>query len=1028
MHRGKLAARLCRSAAIGAILAATSPALAQSADQPAGSPQAVDTVQPTATEDTPDETNRVTVTGTRLPNQFSSAAPMDVFTADEAASQGIGDVASLLRSSTVAAGSPQITAVSSTAFVQDGGVGVESLSLRGLGANRTLVLLDGRRAGPAGTRGSVGAFDFNVIPLSAIERVEILKEGASSIYGSDAIAGVINIITKKDDGLNFDAFYSMPEQGGGDEMRFNASWGETIGNLHFRITGDYFKQQKLARGDRDFFDCAQPYAFNADGSRADDVDPRTDKIVCSGDNVWGHVWFYDYDQPGAITRPWQARPQLIQFNRGNDLQNYLPGLAPSSSFTIPANWFPVGYGEIVRPGGTPDAFYGPSAAVSDALIDYHHPFQDNVSLSPQVERMTIFANGEYDVNDTLKLYGEVLLNRRTTTVQGYRQFWTYQYVYDYGGGDYIGDPLAISQGWLGQNIGFSPLSITDHNDQTVQVDYVRAVGGASGDLPNLDGWQWNASVQFSRSNGIYKDDIIWNDAITDQEGRTELCAGTTTRYRSAPCVDINWYNPDMLSGQFTDEERAFLFGTAKGRTIYEQASLEAYASGNLFDLPAGPVAAVIGALYQKDKINDTPSLVVQDGEAWGDSQAGITKGDDATTAVYGELGIPVLSDLPFAKEISVTLSGRYNDVDSYGAESTYKVGLNWALTDEFRIRASQGTSFRSPALFELFLANETSFARQSDFDPCVNWQANLISGGITQRVADNCAADGVPGTYNGSGSSATVSSSGGIGRLNAETSESRSVGVIWSPDFADLQVSLDYFDIEVDNEVTKLGAVNILQGCYDSLAFATEPLCGLFDRSPAGETTEFNVVAVTDNFINIATQRNRGLDLDALYRQPLPWGDLTLHVQVSRTLDDEIVLLPTSPAQDFNGQEGDPKWIGNFDATLDIAPFSFFWGVHYVGATSNFDHYGDQPQTYHGLPVRYVLSTDEVFYHNISVSVEPDEGLTVRLGVSNLFDTEPPFVTGALSGEYSTVGNVPVTGGQYDFFGRTIFLNASKSF
>lgn len=1027
MQRGSLAARLGRSAAIGALLAAFSSALAQTADQPPGqTPPAVDTVLPA--EEAADENDRVIVTGSRLPNQFSSASPMDVFTSDQADARGIGDIASLLRSSTVAAGSPQITAVSSTAFVQDGGVGAESLSLRGLGANRTLVLLDGRRAGPAGTRGSVGSFDFNVIPLSAVERVEILKEGASSVYGSDAIAGVINIITKKDDGLNFDGFYSLPEQGGGEEMRFNASWGETIGNLHFRITGDYFKQKKLARGDRDFFDCAQPYAFNANGSRADDVDPRTGKIQCSGDAVWGHVWFYDYDQPGAVSRPWQVRPQLIQFNRNNDLQNYLPGFDPSSSFSIPAGWFPVGYGEIVAPGGTPDAFYGPSAAVSDRLIDYHHPFQDNVSLSPEVERMTIFANGDYDVNDGLKLYGEVLLNRRTTTVQSYRQFFTYQYVYDNGDGSFSGDPLAISQGWTGPNVGFSPLSITDHNDSTIQVDYVRAVAGAQGDLPIMTGWEWNASVQFSRSNGTYKDDIIWEDAVTDQEFRSALCAGTLTRYRGAPCVDINWYSPDFLAGQFTAEERAFLFGTVKGRTTYEQTAVEAYASGELFDLPAGSVSAVIGALYQEDSLNDTPSQVIQDGEAWGDSTAGITKGEDTSTAVYGELGIPILADAPFAKSLNVNLSGRYNDVDSYGSQSTYKIGLNWTVTDEFRFRASTGTSFRSPALFELFLANETGFLRQTDIDPCVNWQAGLIAGGTTQRVADNCAADGIPGNYNGAGATATISSSGGFGRLDAETSDSKSFGVIWSPNFADLQISLDYFDIQVDNEVTKLNSVNILQGCYDSLNFATEPLCALFDRSPAGETDQFNVLTVTDNFLNIATQKNRGIDLDALYRQPLPWGDLTLHAQVSHQLNDEITLLATSPTLDFNGQEGDPKWVGNFDATLDMAPFSFFWGVRYVGETSNEGHFGAQPQTYHGLPVRYVLSTDSILYHNVSVSVEPDEGLTVRLGISNLFDTKPPEVTGALSGEFNTVGNIPVAGGSYDFFGRTVFLNVSKSF
>ena len=200
MRQGSLSGRLSRSVALGVLATVVSfPAFAQEGTTPA----TVETTQP-AEPPVEEDADRVIVTGSRLTSNFSSAAPMDIIVADDAAAEGISDIASLLRSTTVAAGSSQITAVTSTAFVENGGVGAETISLRGLGANRTLVLLDGRRAGPAGTRGSVGAFDFNVLPLSAVERVEILKDGASSIYGSDAVAGVINVITKKGDGLEFD--------------------------------------------------------------------------------------------------------------------------------------------------------------------------------------------------------------------------------------------------------------------------------------------------------------------------------------------------------------------------------------------------------------------------------------------------------------------------------------------------------------------------------------------------------------------------------------------------------------------------------------------------------------------------------------------------------------------------------------------------------------------------------------------------------------------------------------------------------
>ena len=1024
MRQGSLSGRLSRSVALGVLATVVSfPAFAQEGTTPA----TVETTQP-AEPPVEEDTDRVIVTGSRLTSNFSSAAPMDIIVADDAAAEGISDIASLLRSTTVAAGSSQITAVTSTAFVENGGVGAETISLRGLGANRTLVLLDGRRAGPAGTRGSVGAFDFNVLPLSAVERVEILKDGASSIYGSDAVAGVINVITKKGDGLEFDIFSSMPAAGGGEEFRVNGSWGETWGgNLHTRLTVDYFNQKELSRGQRDFFSCGQPYVFRADGSRADLIDPRTGTPTCSSDLLWGHIWFYDYTQPGAISRPWQARPQLIQYNYGNNLQNYLPVGGPNSSgWTIPTGWFPVGYGELNRPGATPDPFYQPSARVSEALLNYHHPYVDETSLSPEIERMTVMGSAEFDLNDSTQMYAEALLNRRMTKVNGYRQYWAYHVVYDYGGGSYYGNPNAYNEGWRGPAIGLSPTAITNHADDTTTVDYMRFVGGLRGDMPVLNGWQYDVALQFSRSDGDYKEDFIRDDAISDQNFADGFCAGTLTSYRNIPCVDVNWYTPAFQAGVPTAAEQAFLFGTGVGNTVYEQFSAEAYITGDLFALPAGNVGAVLGVLYQEDSIDDTPSQVTQDGAAWGSSQAGRTVGEDTTSAIYGELGLPLLRNMPMFEDLNLTLSGRYTDVDSYGAESTYKAGLNWQVTPEFRFRASQGTSFRSPALFELFLAGETSFLGQRAIDPCVNWAANLASNAISQRIADNCAADGIPGAHNGSGSSALISSSGGFGALDAETSTSRNIGFIWTPTFADLQVSIDYFDIEVENEVTKLGASNILFGCYDSLNFASEPLCNLFNRNPAGGSTEYLITDVTDNFLNISTQQNRGIDFDALYRTDTPIGDLTLQLQASKQLEDEIQLLQTSAPEDNNGLAGDPEWVANFNASLTIGDFDFFYGLRYVGETSNVERYGSAAQTYQFENVRYVLSTPEVVYHNISVGIEPDEGLLVRLGVSNLLDEAPPLVT-ALSGEFSTVGNVPLYS-QYDFFGRTVFLNITKQF
>ena len=280
-----------------------------------------------------EEIEEIVTTGSRIrKDTFSSAAPMDVVLTEAAAVRGI-DVATMLQTTTVAAGSPQVTAASSAIFVENGGLGTSTISMRGLGANRTLVLLNGRRAGPSGVQGSVSAFDLNAIPLSAVERVEVLKDGASSIYGSDAVAGVINIITKKTEGFGFEAFVSQPTESGGEQTRINGSWGKAFDRGYFRATADYNKTQILQRQDRDFFDCEEEYIFDLEtGERADLIDPRTGTYHCN-DLPWGHVWVYDYAESFADGTTNVGPPSyLLQYDFDGQLSgNGLSPLAPASA-------------------------------------------------------------------------------------------------------------------------------------------------------------------------------------------------------------------------------------------------------------------------------------------------------------------------------------------------------------------------------------------------------------------------------------------------------------------------------------------------------------------------------------------------------------------------------------------------------------------------------------------------------------------------------------------------------------------------
>lgn len=950
-------------------------------------------------EDEARQVEEIVVTGSRIRRDvFTSSEPMDVVLTERAVVQGFGDIGGLLQSTTVAAGSPQVTAATSTAFVQNGGIGSATLSLRGLGANRTLTLLNGRRAGPAGTRGGVSSFDLNVLPLAAIERVEVLKDGASSIYGSDAVAGVVNIITKKQDGATFDAYTSQTDLNGGEEYRMSATFGKSFSRSNFRVVADYYKHEELAKGDRDYFRCGEQYIFDVDtGARRDVIDPRTGRPHCT-DLLWGHVWLYDYQGPGG-----NVPGSLAQYDYDGDLGQYIPGYAVDPNnpdyLVTPPGWFPVNYDRA-----------------SSGVANADHPFQDASSLVPQIERMTFYAEGEFELTENISVYSEALLNRRKTTANGYRQYWTYIYNENF----FAGSPL--SAGWTGAQ-WLSPTPITNHSGDFVEVDYQRFVVGLRGNLTFTDSWSWDLSYQNSSSDGDYTGDQIFNDSIADNWFNTGSCVGTVTSVRGVPCVDVPWLDPELLRGNVSPEVRDFLFGRETGNTEYKQWTVEGFVTGDLFQLPAGPLSVAVGAHYQFDEINDVPGEITLAGNAWGASSAGITKGDDHTVAYFGEVIVPLVSDVPGIQNLSLTASTRYTDVDSYGDDTTYKVGLNWQIVDSVRFRASQGTSFRSPALFELYLADQTSFAAQRSVDPCINWQQGLDGGTTSQRVANNCAADGIAPDFGGGTVSATIITGGGLGLLEAETSESRTAGIIWTPAFADFSMSVDYFDIEVKDEVDQLGAGQIVNGCYNSDFFPTDPLCSLWER----RDFDGGIDNIRDSFINIATQRNRGWDVSAMYRTDVRGGSLTLETQHTYQVQDKKALFEDT-VEDNNGELGHPKWVGRLNAIYDIEKWSFFWGASIIGIADNYESFGGTTSTYRGETVRVVLDADDVIYHAFSVTREfPDYGLQAILGVANAFDKSPPQLTTLNLGEVSTEGRSAFYS-QYDWLGRRFFLNLSKNF
>ncbi|WP_447762460.1 TonB-dependent receptor domain-containing protein [Sphingopyxis panaciterrae] len=1004
----------------------------------------------------------IVVTGSRIrKSEFNSPDPIQVINPDIGQKQGQNQLVDLLQSSPIAQGSIQITSSISNGFVTNGGADAQTVSLRGLGAERTLVLLNGRRAGPAGVRGAVSSFDLNVLPLSVVRQVEVLKTGASSIYGSDAVAGVVNILTKDNaDGFQLGGFTSIPQHGGGETYDINLTYGKRFERGHILATVDYFQQQNLRRRDRKFLGCQEEYLTFQDGGRADIVDFRTGKPACNG--TIGNLILTNNDFTGPGFSQGLLAPngqQLFIGQYGANLSQVGVSYNDFANLGVyaPADFFGLN-------------FDGPSTGA----LNQYEPLEQNSDVFSKVSRITGYLDASYELTDNIEVYTELLFNNRKSRNNGFQQLNVTQFTGNSpalvdafcapapnGPGNSLqgdncrptdlGDPFNSE---FGGNFLLRPLILTK-SDFSTDVDYYRGVLGFRGDFGGfLQGWNWDIYGQYSRSDADYTQDVIFQDSLDSQSFRTRSCAGLTTRINGLPCIDIDFTDPRVLRGDFTPEERAFLFGKETGNTLFTQKSVEATFSGNLITLPAGEVGLAFGAQIRRDAINDTPGEFTLAGNAALRTSSGITAGHTVNKEVFGEIQIPLIYNTPFIQRLTLSGAGRYTDVtatrrdgvkDSF-SDVTWKAGLDWEVNDWLRFRGTWGTSFRAPALFELFLENQTGFLARQDIDICIDIADKLEQGTINQRIFDNCVAAGVPTDFQGDTGSATIVSGGGIGQLKPETSTAKTVSLILTPDLSGVlwgglrtSLAIDYFDIKISDEISTVGATNIINRCYNSEFGLDDPICDLITRSTSG-TDVNNITQVLDTYVNINKQRNKGIDVTLRLDQDLGnLGSLTFGAQMTWQIKDTIELFDGFVADD-NGEAGDPKWVGDFNLSWNKGPWTIFYGLDVTGGTSNEQDLLDTQVDAEGNPALcrtsifrpgglYCQDTrlSPTFYHSVSVTREVADKFAITLGVANLFDTAPPRASTVQAG-ITAIGQAPAFGSQYDYLGRRVFLNVRSNF
>ena len=963
-----------------------------------------------------DVEDEVVVTGSRIRRDtFDSVSPVQLITRDEVTIAGFTSATEALQGTAVTTGAAQINNAFG-GFVTDGGPGANTLSLRGLGAGRTLVLINGRRVAPSGTRGAVGSTDLNVLPNAIIDHIEVLKDGASSVYGSDAIAGVVNVVTRSRlDGVTFEAQFNDPVDGGGEQGRVSIVGGTSGERWSLSGSLEFYDRNEITLGQRDWTLCNTDRLTNpATGQSIDFIDPLTGASKC-----------YPITGTGSngVTINTIGTQNVTAANAAT-LGLSGPGVgAAGSSGTTFNRWRPnagVTTGVV--------GFEGVGGGSNNLNVrDTFEPRILNRSLISPATHTTAFVEGTYQLEGlgNGELYFELLGTRRESEQTGYRQL-----ALDYRRFSPL-IPANLSFSNFGPDQGTSGGSAVGvrvfmgfGNDQSEQlVDYYKPMAGLTGEIGSE--WRYDLNFTASRSEAKYVQQSFLidklrfaGDVVTPPPGtapsllRNGLTCAINITDPSERCVPYPALDASVIAGNLPRDFRDYIWREVTGNTEYDEDILAATFDGPLAMLPAGQVQGVFGIEHRRARIDDTPDANSIATNLYNLTSATTTRGKDNVSEIFSEIEVPLLSDVPGAADLRLNGSLRYTDYDSYGSDDTHKIGLMWSPIEWVSLRYTRGTSFRAPALFEQFQGPTSGFLSQAG-DPCNSYGVNPNP----VRVA-NCASE-LPSnpTFIATSGIRVFSEGGAAAGLAAETSDNTTYGLIFQPPLGDrgeLSIAIDYFDIQINNGVDQAGGGNILTRCYDDPQFrAGGAFCRLVTRNA---TTA--ALTVSNAHTNIATQLAEGIDYTFRYEREVGRGTFLLNVQATHYQTQANKLFADEPLDHLNGTVNNPENIAAVDFTYTFGNWRVRYGVDWIDdmdstaflelnpATSIFDFaVGDYQEHY--ASVRYT-----------------NEDWQWTFGVRNLFDEEPPTIS---QGFYSRIGNSPIYSG-YDFFGREAFLQFAKEF
>lgn len=1012
----------------------------------------------------------IVVTGSRIkrPN-LDSGVPITTIGGEELFETGQISIAETLNEL------PQLRSTlgqQQSAGVGLGNAGLNLLDLRGLGTQRTLVVVNGRRHVGGDIQLNATSPDINTIPTSLVERVDVVTGGNSAIYGSDAIAGVVNFVLRREfEGLETRGQGSISEYG--DASAYFGS--VTAGKNFAEGRGNIAASVEYGRQDR-YFGAGRPFIRSQDGFVVVDTDPAGSPNGSDGNP--DNQFFRD------LRSTTSANTGLVVFNFQNPTATANGGTdAQGGFFTSPF---------IFQPDGTLVPVTGQRVGIGpngNFVGGNGESFRDGeqIELAPALDRFIANIIGHYEFSPALEVFAELkYANIKSTGVgstgPGFivsagnaadvRQLFRLDNPFlSTQARDLITERLLTTGRSTGSVAGAgSALSATDRANiangsfrvrlaesflnlgarvQTVERETYRAVAGVRGSF-NTD---WN--YEFSANYGRYTEDDRRAGNINRQRlllaldaernpatgriqcrsqftpsaatGLSTAGPGLTAAQRAAilaadvaACVPLN-----PFGGQFTPDQVNYVIADTFASGKITQLVLNGFVSGDssdLFSLPGGPVGFAVGGEYRRETNSYQLDPLSQQGYTVFNAVSSFSAPALVVKEVFGEVRLPLLVDLPFIKALTLTGAGRYADYGgNTGGVFAYNGGVEWTPFSDLRIRGNYSQAVRAPLLSELFSQQSATFVAIPN-DPC-----SLRNRGTgTSNRAANCLAAGVPANYDFVYSSTPIGVTGGNPALQEETSTSWSVGGVYQPRFIPgLSFSVDYYDITVNNVISSVGAQTALNQCVD-LPSLTNQFCTLFRRNtgpgvgPAGE--EVGRV-IEGSFIisslNFAARKARGIDFEATYRGQLgSVGKLDVRATYTKVLQRSNFESPVDPNFEnvIAGELNDPVDELLIRTNLTSGKANFTYTLRYIG--KQFIGTFESLNSTNGLPPTNADQFadpfyPEVVYHNLRVGFNVSSGTEFYVGVDNVMNKAPPLGLtgiGAGSGIYDNRGRFLYSG------------------